>query len=65
MGEDGRCVGMTTRLSCGPNDASFAEAPGLQEALTLIDKLHLSKVIIELDAECVVRAIASKIFPRN
>ncbi|GAU30599.1 hypothetical protein TSUD_392900 [Trifolium subterraneum] len=54
--DDGHCVGAATRACDGTNDVAMAEASGLREALLLIDQLQLNKVIIELDAACIVQA---------
>ncbi|PNX57579.1 60S ribosomal protein l23, partial [Trifolium pratense] len=70
--EDGRCVGAATRLcdgSVGIVNASekviTADVTGLQEALILIERFQLSKVIIELDSKRIVTAVKHKDFPRN
>ncbi|GAU16849.1 hypothetical protein TSUD_367980 [Trifolium subterraneum] len=63
--EDGRCVGAVTRVVDGSNDAALAEAHGLQEALRWIRNLHITRVIIEIDAVVIVQAIQKREFPRT
>ncbi|GAU34369.1 hypothetical protein TSUD_217090 [Trifolium subterraneum] len=62
---DGRCVGAVTKVMQGLNDATLAETQGLFEALNWIKTKGLSKIVIEMDAEVVVRAIQKRIFPRS
>ncbi|MCI80657.1 hypothetical protein A2U01_0101928, partial [Trifolium medium] len=50
-GDDGRCVGAETRVVNSCNCAILAEATGLQEDLGMIDRLKLTKVILEMEAE--------------
>ncbi|GAU51726.1 hypothetical protein TSUD_282570 [Trifolium subterraneum] len=52
--EDGRCIGAVIMVAHGPNDATLAEASGLQEALSRIKTMNLRRVIIELDAIVIV-----------
>ncbi|GAU36074.1 hypothetical protein TSUD_320370 [Trifolium subterraneum] len=63
--EDGRCVGAATKVVQGMNDATLAETRGFHEALSWVKTLHLTKVIIEMDAEVIVRAVHRKAFPRS
>ncbi|MCI43624.1 hypothetical protein A2U01_0064862, partial [Trifolium medium] len=63
--EDGRCVGVATKVHLGSNDVGLAEAVGLHEVLAWIKAMKLRKVIVEMDAECIVTAVHKQIFPRN
>ncbi|MCH94630.1 ribonuclease H protein, partial [Trifolium medium] len=63
--DDGRCVGAATKVYHGSNDAAMAEATGLREALLWVKSQKMEKVIIEMDAESIVKAVNSRIFPRN
>ncbi|GAU27873.1 hypothetical protein TSUD_159670 [Trifolium subterraneum] len=63
--EDGRGVGAVTKVVKGPNDATLAEANGLLEALNWIKTMQLMRVVIEMDATVIVRAIHRKEFPRS
>jgi ribonuclease HI len=62
---DGRCVGSATRVLKGWEDATWAEAVGISEALKWIDNQKLQNVIIESDAEVIVKAMQKKSFPRT
>jgi hypothetical protein len=62
---DGRCVGSATRVLKGWEDATLAEAVGIREALTWIDNQKLQRVIIETDAEVIMKAMQKKSFPRT
>ncbi|MCI73758.1 hypothetical protein A2U01_0095022, partial [Trifolium medium] len=48
--DDGRCVGAAMKVYNGSNDVGMAEVMGLREALTLIESMNLTRVVIELDA---------------
>ncbi|GAU41426.1 hypothetical protein TSUD_26060 [Trifolium subterraneum] len=61
---DGRCIGAVTKVMQGLNDATLAETQGLFEALNWIKTKGFSNIVIEMDAEVVVRAIQKRIFPR-
>jgi ribonuclease HI len=64
-GEDGRCIGAATNVLKGKDDASLAEAMGLKAGLDLASRLGISKLVVELDAENVVKAITKKNYPRT
>jgi hypothetical protein len=62
---DGRCIGSATRVIKGWGDATLAEAVGIREALIWINTQKLQRVIIESDADVIVKAIQKKSFPRT
>jgi ribonuclease HI len=62
---DDRCIGAATRVCFGSLDVELAEATGLQEALKYAQDNHLRNIIIELDAEKIVKAYHQKIYPRT
>jgi ribonuclease HI len=62
--DDGLAVGAATRLVKGSGNVDLAETLGLNEAIQIIHDQHLRNVIIEMDAQRVVRAVNNKIFPR-
>jgi ribonuclease HI len=62
--DDGRCVGSMTKVLKGWEDATLAEAVGISEAVNWIGNQKLNHVIIETDAEIIVKSI-QKIFPRT
>jgi ribonuclease HI len=64
-GRDGRCAGAGTRVCFGSNDADLAEATGLREALQFVESSHLSNIIIEMDAEKIVKSVQMQSFPRT
>jgi ribonuclease HI len=63
--DDGHCVGAVTRVRKGNDDATLAEAMGLQEALELTKHYEMRRVIVEMDTNVVVHAVQNKKFPRN
>jgi ribonuclease HI len=54
-----------TKVLKGWEDATLAEAVGISEAMKWIVSQQLNDVIVETDAEIIVKAIQKKIFPRT
>ncbi|KAK2412223.1 hypothetical protein QL285_047441 [Trifolium repens] len=52
-------------MCIGSQDVEMAEATGLHEALKYVRDNHLSNIIIELDAEKIVKAFQQKLYPRT
>jgi transcription termination factor NusB len=48
-----------------PYDVEMAEATGLQEAFQFVQNSHLSNIIIEFDAEKIVKAFQKQLYPRS
>jgi hypothetical protein len=44
-------------------DASLAEALGLREAMAMVDRLQLDRVVFQMDAKVIVVAIQQRRFP--
>jgi hypothetical protein len=44
-------------------DASLAEALGLGEAMAMVDRLQLDRVVFQMDAKVIVVAIQQRRFP--
>jgi ribonuclease HI len=65
QGEDGHFVGAATKVLKGSDDATLAETMGICEALHWIETLRINHVIIETDAEGIVKAMEKKKFPRT
>ncbi|GAU41655.1 hypothetical protein TSUD_398380 [Trifolium subterraneum] len=63
--EDDRCVGAVTKVMRRSHDATSAEAHGLVEALKWTKAQQLIKVMIEMDAKVIVRALQKKEVPRS
>lgn len=63
--DDGRCVRSVTKVLKGWEDATLAETIGISEAVKWIDNQKLNHVIIEIDAEIIVKAIQKKLFSRT
>ncbi|PNY12731.1 hypothetical protein L195_g009367 [Trifolium pratense] len=60
-----RCVGAVTKVIKGSDDATLAEPMGLLKALNWVKTLHLTRVVIEMDAAVIVQAIHMNSFPRT
>jgi hypothetical protein len=63
--DDDRCVGVTTKVCIGSENVAMAEAVRLREALLMVDSMQIRKVIVELDAETIVKVVHRGIFPRT
>jgi hypothetical protein len=64
-GEDGHLVGAATKILKGSDDATLAETMGINEALHWTEAMRIHHVIIETDAEGIVKAIERKKIPRT
>ncbi|MCI59513.1 hypothetical protein A2U01_0080768, partial [Trifolium medium] len=57
---DGSAVGAATRLHKGSDDIVMGEALGLNDALDLVEKQSLTRVIFELDSQIIVNSVKEK-----
>jgi hypothetical protein len=64
-GEDGHFVGAATKVLKGSDDATLAETICIREALSWLETKQIHHVIIETDAEVVVKAMEKMKFPRT
>jgi ribonuclease HI len=64
-GEDGHFVGAANKVLKGSDDVKLAETSCICEALQWIETMRIHHVIIETDAEVIVKALEKKKFPRT
>ncbi|MCH83018.1 hypothetical protein A2U01_0003832, partial [Trifolium medium] len=60
---DGSCVGAARKVVMGSADVVLAKAQGLSEALCWIESDNLERVIVEMNAQAIVKVIQSSQFP--
>jgi ribonuclease HI len=63
--EDGGCVGAATRLVRGSHETLEGEAMGLKAAMEFVKSKGIHNVVIEMDAQTIVKAVNERRFHRS
>jgi ribonuclease HI len=63
--EDGGCVGAATRLVRGSQETLEGEAMGLKAAMEFVKSKGIQNVVIEMDAQTIVKAVNERRFHRS